>query len=110
MARESLDAVLDAVIARVVARVVPVITRSIAKKTAAELQKQLEAKAVKRKTRRVPARARKVITKWVADRRARRVPLFVIEATGLDTKKKIVRRFGPDATFVKGKALPRKAA
>jgi hypothetical protein len=35
------------------------------------------------------------------------VPKFVIEATGLDTKKKIVAKFGPNATFEKGKPLPR---
>jgi hypothetical protein len=43
----------------------------------------------------------------VADSNARRVPRFVIEATGLDTKKKIVARFGPDAAFEKGKPLPK---
>ncbi len=110
MARESLDAVLDAVIARVIARAVPAITRSIAKKTATELERQLEAKAAKRKNKRTRRQARREITRWVPDRRARRVPLFVIEATGLDTKKKIVKRYGPEATFVKGKALPKKAA
>ena len=47
------------------------------------------------------------MTRWVADNRARRVPKFVIEATGLDTKKKIVARFGEDAAFEKGKALPK---
>jgi hypothetical protein len=46
------------------------------------------------------------MTKWVADRRARRVPTFVIEATGLETKKKIVAKFGENAAFAKGKALP----
>jgi hypothetical protein len=46
------------------------------------------------------------MTKWVADTRARRVPKFVIAATGLDTKKKIVARFGENAAFTKGKPLP----
>jgi len=46
----------------------------------------------------------------VADNRARRVPTFVIEATGLDTKKKIVARFGPNASFEKGKPLPKPKA
>jgi hypothetical protein len=40
-------------------------------------------------------------------RHARRVPKFVIEATGLDTKKKIVAKFGENAAFVKGKPLPK---
>jgi hypothetical protein len=34
------------------------------------------------------------------------VPTFVIEATGLDTKKKIVAKFGEDAVFEKGKPVP----
>jgi len=55
-----------------------------------------------------PARRRGEMTRWVADRRARRVPKFVIEMTnGLDTKKKIVAKFGPDAAFEKGKPLPK---
>jgi hypothetical protein len=50
------------------------------------------------------------MTRWIADRRARRVPTFVIEMTGgLDTKKKIVARFGENAVFEKGKPLPRPA-
>ena len=52
----------------------------------------------------------KEITRWVADRRARRVPTFVIEMTGgLDTKKKIVAKFGANAAFEKGKGLPKPA-
>jgi hypothetical protein len=52
-------------------------------------------------------RARNVeMTKWTADRRARRVPNFVIEATGLDTKKKIVAKFGEGVTFERGRPLP----
>ncbi len=46
------------------------------------------------------------MTEWTADRRARRVPTFVIEATGLDTKKRIVAKFGEGVTFWKGKPLP----
>jgi hypothetical protein len=49
------------------------------------------------------------MTRWVADARARRVPKFVIEATGLETKKKIVAKYGPNATFEKGKPLPKVA-
>ncbi len=55
------------------------------------------------------SRPRREITRWVADRNARRVPNFVIEATGLDTKKKIVAKFGENATFEKGKPLPKPA-
>ncbi len=50
------------------------------------------------------------MTKWVADRNARRVPTFVIEMTGgLDTKKKIVAKYGENASFEKGKPLPKPA-
>jgi len=50
------------------------------------------------------------ITRWVADRRARRVPTFVIEMTGgLDTKKKIIAKYGENAAFEKGKGLPKPA-
>jgi len=52
-------------------------------------------------------RPRAELTRWVADRRARRVPTFVIEATGLKTKKAIVAKFGDNATFEKGKPAPK---
>jgi hypothetical protein len=42
----------------------------------------------------------------MADNRARRVPILVIEATGLDTKKKIVAKYGENALFERGKPLP----
>lgn len=56
-----------------------------------------------------PRSGRTEIRKWTADRRARRVPTFVIEATGLDTKKKIVAKYGENATFEKGKPLSKAA-
>lgn len=44
---------------------------------------------------------------WTADAKARRLPTFVIQATGgLKTKREIVAKFGPLARFEKGKALP----
>jgi hypothetical protein len=46
------------------------------------------------------------LERWVPDRRARRVPKFVIEATGLDTKKDIVERYGEHAIFEKGQPAP----
>jgi hypothetical protein len=54
-------------------------------------------------------RNRGEMTHWVADKRARRVPLFVIAATGLDTKKAIVKKYGENAAFAKGKPLPKAA-
>ncbi len=57
-----------------------------------------------------PTRRRTEITRWVADRRARRVPKFVIEMTnGLDTKKKIVSKYGENVVFEKGKPAPKPA-
>lgn len=46
------------------------------------------------------------LTRWVADRSARRVPAFVIEKTGLNTKLLIVARYGPDAVFEKDAPPP----
>jgi hypothetical protein len=46
------------------------------------------------------------VERWVPDRRARRVPRFVIEATGLETKKEIVDRYGEHAIFEKGQPAP----
>ncbi len=46
------------------------------------------------------------VDSWVPDRRARRVPNFVIEQTGLETKKEIVERYGEHKKFVKGEPCP----
>jgi hypothetical protein len=62
-------------------------------------------KATKRKRARTGE-----MTKWVADVRARRVPTFVIKATGLKTKKAIVAKFGKNAHFAVGGALPKALA
>lgn len=76
-----------------------------------EIQVRSAGRAVSTRKRPVKSRrsGRTEITKWTADRRARRVPTFVIEATGLDTKKKVVAKYGANATFQKGKALPKAA-
>ena len=56
-------------------------------------------------------RKRTEITRWVADRNARRVPNFVIEMTGgLDTKKEIVAKYGENVAFEKGKSAPKPKA
>lgn len=52
-------------------------------------------------------RRRGELTRWVADRRARRVPTFVIEATGLKTKRAIVAKYGDGAAFQKGRPPPK---
>jgi hypothetical protein len=51
-------------------------------------------------------RRRGAVTAWTAGSNARRVPSFVIEATGLKTKTGIVQRYGEGAHFAKGKPLP----
>jgi hypothetical protein len=56
--------------------------------------------------RRRRRRRRAEATSWKADSNARRVPTFVMEATGLKTKKAIEAKYGAGATFEKGKPLP----
>jgi hypothetical protein len=103
----SLDEIIRAATAPVVVRASNVIARAVANMVAEELEEHLR-KAAPRRRRRAAgrSRSRKELTKWVADRRARRVPNFAIEMTGLDTKKKIVAKYGENAEFVKGRPLP----
>ena len=101
----------------VVARASAGISRAISDILAARIDAELKAhvaRAVSKGARNgkpAPKAARPVarveIEKWVADRRARRVPNFVIEQTGLKTKKAIVAKFGDDAVFEKNKPLPK---
>ncbi len=109
-AAASLSGIIDNAVRPVVARTSNAISRAVASMVAKQLEAELRASALGRKSRRntVRTRATRVeITRWVADRRARRVPTFVIEATGLDTKKKIVAKYGAGAIFHKGRPLPR---
>lgn len=106
-APSSLDAILRDAADKVVARVSAAIARQVGDMVHEQLKREL---ANGRGTPRAAvrrARARGEISRWVADVRARRVPNFVIEATGLDTKKKIVARYGAGAAFEKGKPLPK---
>lgn len=41
------------------------------------------------------------LTYWKADKDAKRVPLFVIEQTGLTTKQEIIAKYGANAEFRK---------
>ncbi len=50
------------------------------------------------------------IVRWRADQAAKRPPLFVIEMTGLKTKKALVAKYGFGVTFEKAKPLPTPAA
>ena len=103
----SIDQIIRDAVAPVLARASEAIARAVAEQVAEQLGKT---KAPRRKGRAktTRARSRQEITRWVADRRARRVPTFVIEMTGgLDTKKKIVQKYGPNATFELGKSPPK---
>jgi len=46
------------------------------------------------------------LDRWIPDRRARRVPRFVIEATGLERKAAIIERYGEHAIFERGQPAP----
>jgi len=112
----SIDAIVRDAMEAVVKRASVAIARAVAEMAAARLSEELESGIAKAKGGRGgrgrvsrASRPRSEITRWVADRRARRVPNFVIEQTGLKTKKAIVARFGADAAFEKGKPLPPKS-
>jgi hypothetical protein len=110
---ESIDAIIQAAVSQALQKVVPAIQRHVATLAAEELERSLAvkngAKGARGGSRRARARARPAdLTKWVADKRARRVPKFVIEMTGgLDTKKKVVAKYGENSVFEKGKPLPK---
>ncbi len=110
-ASASLDQIVKRSIEGVVERLSAAIARSIADTVAARLEAELKKAAGKggkvRRGRPAAARPRAEITRWVADRRARRVPTFVIELTSLKTKKAIVAKYGDGVTFEKGKPAPR---
>jgi hypothetical protein len=103
------EAILRAAVEEIVNRTANAIGRAVAAKVEHELKSVSRKRGAsapagpRARPRRAPAAE---ITKWVADRRARRVPNFVIEATGLDTKKKIVAKYGANVVFEKGKDLP----
>ena len=103
----SIDEILHDVASRVVSRVSVALARHVGDLVKEGVQRELDSSSVRRARR---ARTRGEMTRWVADARARRVPNFVIEATGLDTKKKIVAKYGPNVAFEKGKPLPKPKA
>jgi hypothetical protein len=100
----SIDDIIQETASRVAERVSVIIARHVGDLVNERLKVELGKGGV-----RVPRRAaaRREITRWVADARARRVPTFVIELTGLDTKKKIVAKYGAGAAFERGKPAPR---
>jgi hypothetical protein len=114
--RRSTSAVeIGDIIKEVVAVVVTRTSRAINEAISAAVQQQLhvqmkgsrpEKPVRRRRSLRRSRSARRELTRWVADRRARRVPTFVIEATGLAIKKQIVEKYGAIAVFEKGKPTP----
>jgi hypothetical protein len=105
-----IDTIISEAIADAMKKIGPALQRHVAALLAEGLDEALAlGSAPPRRAAPRRTRPRTEITKWVADRNARRVPIFVIEATGLDTKKAIVAKFGENATFEKGKGLPKPA-
>jgi hypothetical protein len=108
----SVQAILDDAVTDVVARLAGSVARVVEQRVADEFRRRPAASPKGRGAqKRIARRARGAeITKWIADRRARRVPTFVIEMTGgLDTKKKIVAKYGAGAVFQMGKPPPKPA-
>jgi hypothetical protein len=109
----SIDDILRSAMEPVLRRASAAIAKALADMAAERIDAELRTGLATRRRGRAarPARTsrpRAEITRWVADRRARRVPNFVIEMTGgLDTKKKIVARYGENAAFERGKAPPK---
>jgi hypothetical protein len=92
-ATPSIDQIVLEAVRPIVARASQVIAQSMATMVAERLDAELK-NSFPRRAARSPtrthrgSRGRSEITRWVTDNRARRVPTFVIHATGLDTKKK----------------------
>jgi hypothetical protein len=107
-AGRSIEEILQAAAEGVVARATRAVESAVAAVVAASRKGGRGARPGPAAGRRARRRGRPAdVTRWVADSRARRVPLFVIEMTGgLDTKKRIVERFGAGVVFEKGKPLP----
>jgi len=114
-ARLSVEDVILEAVESVVSRTAVAISRAITEILSSRLDEELKrqvGKAIGKKARGTvrlagASRPRAEITRWTADRRARRVPTFVIEQTGLKTKKQVVAKFGDSAVFEKGKPAPK---
>jgi hypothetical protein len=111
-AQPSIDALVRDAVDGVVKRASVAIARTLAQMTAERLEAELQEGLARRsRGRRSGGRAaRAPLTRWAADRRARRVPNFVIATTGLKTKKQIVAKYGEGVVFEKGKPAPRAKA
>lgn len=101
----TLDAIVESAVKAIAVKIATQIEAAIATKSAVSLAK---AAPVRKASKGAPRKRRgEELTKWVADKRARRVPTFVIKMTGLDTKKKIVAKYGENSTFEAGKPAPK---
>jgi len=98
---------MEGVIKRTSAAIARTIADLVAAGLEAELKKGMGKAARGRGARGRVGRPRAELTRWVADKRARRVPTFVIELTGLKTKKAIVAKYGDNVAFEKGKPAPK---
>jgi hypothetical protein len=98
---------MDGVVKRTSAAIARLIAETVSTRLEAELRKGVARAGGGRGVKLRSTRARAEITRWAADRRARRVPTFVIEATGLKTKKAIVAKYGDGVVFEKGKPAPK---
>jgi ectoine hydroxylase-related dioxygenase (phytanoyl-CoA dioxygenase family) len=106
----SIDALVRDALDGVVKRASVAIARTLAQLTAERLEAELAtevARAGRGRSARRARHARGVMSRWAADRRARRVPNFVIDMTGLKTKKQIVAKYGEGVVFEKGKSPPK---
>jgi hypothetical protein len=98
---------IEGVVERAAAAIARAIAETVAKRLEAELKKTVGKGGRGRRAVGSATRPRAEITRWAADRKARRVPTFVIEMTGLKTKKAIVAKFGDGVVFEKGKPAPK---
>lgn len=109
----SLDDIVKEAVEGVVKRTSLAIARSISDLVAGRLEEELRknvgtaGRGRGGRGRGRTVRPRAELTRWAADRRARRVPTFVIEVTGLKTKKQIVAKYGDGVVFEKGKPAPK---
>ncbi len=109
-ATRSIDALVRVALDGAVEQASATIARMLAELTAERLEQELRnevARAGRGRVRRRARAARGEMSRWAADRRARRVPNFVIAMTGMKTKKQIVAKFGEGVVFEKGKPLPK---
>ncbi len=114
-AQSSLDAIVREAMEPVVKRASAAIAKAVAELAAERLESELEVEVTRaakgrgrgRRALNGRSRPRGDITRWAADRRARRVPNFVIDLTGLKTKKQIVAKYGDGVVFEKGKPAPK---